>query len=61
MIKIEVNTEDNKTVHCNFEVHIEAMNRVAISEFMAALDALNRSDKLILALALKEFMEENFD
>ena len=60
MIKIEVNTDDKK-IHCKGEVHIEGTKSLAVNEFLAVLDLLARSDKLILALALKNFMEENFD
>lgn len=60
MIKIEINTDDKK-IHCNSEVHIEGTRRLAIEEFRGVLDMLYKTDKLILAMALKEFMEESFD
>lgn len=60
MIDIKVNT-DGKVVHCNCEVNIKGTKRLAIDEFQGVLDGLYKADKCILAMALKEFLEEKFD
>ena len=60
MINIEVNTNGN-IVHCSCEVNIEGTRAVAIGEFRSVLDGLYKSDKLILALALAEFIEDSYN
>lgn len=58
MINIEVNTNGNE-VHCSCDINITATRAVAVGEFASVLEALERSDRIIFALAVEELMERS--
>ena len=56
MINIEVNTNGNE-VHCSCEINIAATRAVAVGEFASVLEALERADEKMFALALRGVLE----